>query len=289
MEYSVENTSLINKIIMVTGATSGIGKVTADVLMGMGATVILVGRNSQKLTGLVAELKQKHETNQRVDSMLADLSSLSQIKALADTFHERYDHLDVLVNNAGGMFMQRQESPDGIELTFALNHLNYFYLTNLLLDSLKNSPSARIVNVASKAHFGASLDFEDLQLKKGYSGFKAYGRSKLANILFTKELARRLNGTSVTVNALHPGFVATNFGKGNNGWFYKLIMPLFTLAAISPEEGAETSIYLASSPEVEGKSGLYFEQKKAVTPSPQAQNMETAAHLWNVSAEMVNL
>lgn len=285
----MENTSLINKIIMVTGATSGIGKVTADVLMGMGATVILVGRNSQKLTGLVAELKQKHETNQRVDSMLADLSSLSQIKALADTFHERYDHLDVLVNNAGGMFMQRQESPDGIELTFALNHLNYFYLTNLLLDSLKNSPSARIVNVASKAHFGASLDFEDLQLKKGYSGFKAYGRSKLANILFTKELARRLNGTSVTVNALHPGFVATNFGKGNNGWFYKLIMPLFTLAAISPEEGAETSIYLASSPEVEGKSGLYFEQKKAVTPSPQAQNMETAAHLWNVSAEMVNL
>lgn len=274
---------------MVTGATSGIGKVTADVLVGMGATVILVGRNPQKLTGLVAELKQKHETNQRVDSMLADLSSLSQIKALAYTFHERYDHLDVLVNNAGGMFMQRQESPDGIELTFALNHLNYFYLTNLLLDSLKNSPSARIVNVASKAHFGASLDFEDLQLKKGYSGFKAYGRSKLANILFTKELARRLDGTSVTVNALHPGFVATNFGKGNNGWFYKLIMPLFTLAAISPEEGAETSIYLASSPEVEGKSGLYFEQKKAVTPSPQAQNMETAAHLWNVSAEMVNL
>jgi NAD(P)-dependent dehydrogenase (short-subunit alcohol dehydrogenase family) len=241
------------------------------------------------MTGVVAELKQKYATNQRVDSMQADLSSLSQIKALSDTFHERYDHLDVLVNNAGGMFMQRQESPDGIELTFVLNHLNYFYLTNLLLDSLKKSPSARIVNVASKAHFGASLDFEDLQLKKGYSGFKAYGRSKLANILFTKELARRLEGTSVTANALHPGFVATNFGKGNNGWFYKLIMPLFTLAAISPEEGAETSIYLASSPEVGDQSGLYFERKKAVSPSPQAQNMETAARLWNVSAEMVDL
>jgi len=283
----LENRSLESKIIMVTGATSGIGKVTADALVGMGATVILVGRNPQKMNDVVAELRQKHQTHQRVDSMLADLSSLSEIRALSETVHQRYDQLDVLVNNAGGMFMKRMESPDGIELTFALNHLSYFYLTNLLLGLIKNSESGRIVNVASKAHMGASLDFEDLELKKGYSGFKAYGRSKLANILFTKELARRLEDTVVTVNALHPGFVATNFGKGNNGWFYKLVMPLFTLAAISPEEGAETSIYLASSPDITGKSGLYFEQKKAVNPSAQALDLKTAARLWEVSAEMV--
>ena len=285
----MENKLLVNKIIMVTGATSGIGKVTADVLVGLGATVILVGRNQQKMIDVVTELRQKHETTQRVDSILADLSSLAEIRALSETFHKRYESLDVLVNNAGGMFMQRIESQDGIELTFALNHLSYFYLTNLLIDALKSSSSARIVNVASKAHYGASLDFDDLELKRGYSGFKAYGRSKLANILFTKELARRLEGTSVTANALHPGFVATNFGKGSNGWFYKLAMPLFTLAAISPEEGAETSIYLASSPSVKGQSGLYFDQKKAVKPSALAQDLKTAARLWEISAEMVNL
>ncbi len=280
---------MLNKTVLVTGATSGIGKVTADVLLGMGATVILVGRNKDKTKAIVRELSEKHDTIQRVDSVLADLSSLEEIRKLADMVKSRYQSLDVLVNNAGGIFMQRQESVDGYEMTFALNHLNYFYLTHLLLDLIKNSQSARIVNVASKAHYGASLDFEDLQLTRGYSAFKAYGRSKLANILFTRALAKRLDGKAVTVNALHPGFVASNFGRTNNNRLYQLFMPLFMLAAIPPEEGAQTSIYLASSPDVEGQTGLYFDRKKSIRPSKQALDDETAEKLWEISAQLTGL
>jgi len=194
----------------------------------------------------------------------------------------------VLVNNAGAFFLRRQESADGVEMTFALNHLNYFLLTYLLLDRLKASAPARIVNVASDSHRGALINFNDLQGKRGYNGFQAYGQSKLANVLFTYELARRLEGAQVTANALHPGFVATNIGK-NNGLLARLVMPIAQLNAIRPEEGARTGVYLASSPDVEGVSGTYFTREKPVQSDPASYDLQAARQLWEISAEMTGL
>jgi NAD(P)-dependent dehydrogenase (short-subunit alcohol dehydrogenase family) len=220
--------------------------------------------------------------------MLADLSVQAQVRRLAQEFKRRYSRLDVLINNAGGFFMKRQLSADGIEMTFALNYLSVFLLTSLLLDTLKASAPARIVNISSDAHRRARINFEDLELERKYSGFGAYGQSKLAVALFTYELARRLEGTQVTVNALHPGFVATNLGR-NNGWRIKLFAPLVKLMALSPEEGAETSIYLASSSEVAGITGKYFDKKKAVRSSLASYDETAARRLWEISAEMTGL
>ncbi len=276
-----------DKICLVTGATSGIGRVTAMALAQRGAKVIVVGRNPRRTAETVALIRQQ-TGNPAVESLLADLSSQAQIRQLATQFLERYPRLDVLVNDAGAFFLLRRLSVDGIEMTFALNHLNYFLLTNLLLDALKAAAPSRIVNVASESHRTAQIDFDDLQGKKFYNGMRAYGQSKLANVLFTYELARRLEGSRVSVNALHPGFVATNIGT-NNGILVRLAMPLVHLVAISPEEGARTPIYLASSPRVEGLSGGYYIQEQPMRSNPVSYDLETARRLWQVSAEMTGL
>jgi len=272
------------KICMVTGATSGIGKVTAQVLAQAGAEVVVVGRNREKSEATVDRIMQQ-TGNPAVEYMLADLSSQAAIRQLAETFKRQHERLDVLVNNAGAFFLWRQESVDGIEMTFALNHLGYFLLTDLLLDTLKASAPARVINVSSGSHRGETIDFNRLQGKHMYSGFRAYGESKLANILFTYELARRLEGTGITVNAIHPGFVATNIGT-NNGWIVRAIRPLMDLFAISVEQGAQTSIYLATSPAVEGVTGKYFFKCEAVRSSDASYDLAAAERLWQVSAEM---
>jgi|SRR5687767_13655862 len=275
------------KICLVTGGTNGIGKATAQSLAQLGATVIIVGRDAQKTSQVVEEIRST-SGNPRVGSMLADLSSEQEVRRLADEFKSKYAHLHVLLNNAGGFFMQRQLSVDGIETTFALNHLASFLLTNLLLDTLKASAPARIINVSSGAHISGQIEFDNLQGERDY-GPKVYNNSKLANILFTTELARRLEGTGVTVNALHPGFVATGFAKNNGKVIAALVSIITPLVARSPAKGAETSIFLASSPSVDGITGKYFYDSQAIPAAPQATDMVVAKKLWDVSAEMVHL
>ena len=275
------------KVCLVTGATSGIGLVTARRLAGQGARVVLVGRNPAKCEAAVAQIRRE-TGNQETESLLADLSSQQQIRELAQKFRERHARLDVLVNNAGGIWSRRELTVDGIEMTFAVNHLAYFLLTNLLQDTLKVSGTARIVNVASRAHRNATLDFDDLLGERSYGGWKQYCRSKLMNLLFTYELARRLDGTGITANALHPGWVATGFA-GNNGWPGRLLYLAARLFAIGPEEGARTVVYLASSPEVGGVSGRYYVRECAVSSSPASCDEAAQQRLWLLSQEMTRL
>ena len=276
------------KICLITGGTNGIGKSTARELARMGATVVIVGRNAQKTSQVVEEIRLA-TGNPNVDSLLADLSSQQEVRRLASDFKRKYPQLHVLLNNAGGTFMTRQLSVDGIEMTFALNHFAYFLLTNLLLDTVRASAPARIINVSSDAHAGGKIDFENLQGERSYSSFGPYGNSKLANILFTIELARRLQGTGVTANALHPGLTRTGFGKNNPGFLMTIMGAVIPLVARSPEKGAKTSIYLASSPEVQSITGKYFVDRKVTQPAPQATNSAVAKKLWKISADMVHL
>ena len=277
---------LDGKTILITGATSGIGRVTARELADGGAGIVFVARNREKAEE-TREWIIRETGNRSVDFIISDLSARDGVYSAADRFKSGHAGPDVLVNNAGAFFARRMESPDGIEMTFALNHLAPFLLTNLLLDSMKVLPRARIVTVSSHAHVGASMSFDDLEGRKRYRGWTAYGQSKLANLLFTFELARRLSGSKVTANALHPGFVATGFGM-NNGTLMKAAMGLAQrFGAITPEEGARTSVYLASSPEVEGVSGKYFVKCAIAEPSRAALDEEAARRLWAVSAEMV--
>lgn len=276
------------KVVLITGATNGIGKVTALELAKKGARVVIVGRNAAKTEATAGEMRSASGDAQ-VDFFVADLSSQAEVRRLAEEFQHKYPRLDVLINNAGMYFAQRGETVDGFERTFALNHLAYFLLTNLLLDTLKASAPARIVNVSSAAHNTGPLNFDDLQNREyGMAGYRAYGQSKLANLLFTYELARRLRGTGVTANALHPGAVNTGFGKNNRG-LVKLAMGLVSRFELSPEKGAQTSIYLASSPEVEGVSGQYFDQCKPVRSSPASYDEEAQKRLWEISAQMTGL
>jgi len=275
------------KICLITGGTNGIGKITAQELARIGAMVVIVGRNAQKTSQVVKEIRAASGNN-TVDSLLADLSSQQEVRRLANEFKSKYSHLHVLLNNAGGFFMQRQLSVDGIEMTFALNHLAYFLLTNLLLDTITASAPARIINVSSDAHASGKIEFDNLQGERVYTP-RAYDNSKLANILFTMELARRLEGTRVTVNALHPGFVATGFAKNNGKVIAALVSIFAPLVARSPAKGAATSIYLASSPSVEGITGKYFYDSHVIPAAPQATDMVVARKLWDVSAEMVHL
>lgn len=268
---------MIGKICLITGATDGVGKVTAITLAQAGATVIGVGRNPQKIKATLAEAGS---TTGSLEFMTADLSSQAEVRNLADEFKRKYDRLHVLVNNAGALFTSYRETVDGIEMTFALNHLSYFLLTNLLLDTIRASAPARIINVASNAHEGNTIDFEDLQLKRGYREWTAYGASKLANILFTYELARRLQGTGVTVNAVHPGFVNTNFQRAAG---------LNMRGPLTPEEGADTQIWLAQSPEVEGVTGKYFVRRRDTRSSDFSYDQAVARRLWEISAEMTGL
>jgi NAD(P)-dependent dehydrogenase (short-subunit alcohol dehydrogenase family) len=265
---------------MVTGATGGIGLETARGIAQHGATVVIVGRSLEKSRAAVERIKEQ-TGNSHVDFLLADLSSQAEIRRLVEEFKERYSRLHVLVNNAGGMFLNGQVSSDGTEMTLALNHLGYYLLTRVLCDLLKASAPARVVNVASVAHVGARIDFANLQ----FSGWKGYKRSKLANILFTYELAGRLEGTGVTANALHPGLVASGFGMNNRGLFPS-IKPLVNCFSVSNQEGARTSIYLACSAEVEGVTGKYFAGCRPQRSSEASYDRSAAVRLWEISAGM---
>lgn len=278
-----------DRIVMVTGATAGIGKATALEIARLGATVIVVGRNGAKSEKVVGWIKEE-TGNPNVAYMLADLSSIRQTKALAEQYKARYDRLHVLVNNVGAIFLSRGETVDGIENTFALNHLvGYFLLTNSLLPVIQSSAPARIVSVSSGAHFRDRIHFEDLQLEQGYNAMKAYAQSKLANVMFTYELARRLEGTGVTANTLHPGFVASNFVVTNNPRWTKIVRKILNPFAISLAEGAKTSVYLATSPEMEGVTGKYFEECRAKRSSEASYNLADQKRLWDVSEEMLGI
>ena len=277
-----------SKICLVTGATSGIGEHAALVLAKQGFRVGLVGRNPAKCAATAAMIKREAATP-LVDLFVADLSSQAEIRRLAAEVKAKYNHLDVLLNNAGAMLTPRKQSVDGIEMTWALNHLAYFLLTDLLLDLLKATPGARIVSVASDAHRIArgGIHFDDVEYQKSYGAWKAYGQSKLANILFTRELARRLqeSGSDVTANCLHPGFVQTGFTDGE-GLAYWAFRQLARVVAISPENGAKTSIYLASSPEVAGISGEYFAKCQLAQPTSAGLDDAAARRLWALSEQM---
>ncbi len=277
---------MTGRVCMVTGATSGLGEVTARELAGMNASVVLVSRSPKKCEAVAADIRAQ-TGNAQVDFIAADLSSQKEIRRLVGDFKSRYSTLHVLVNNAGGVFLNRTLSADGVEMTFALNHLSYFLLTNLLLDVLTASAPSRVVNVSSAVHARARIDLDNLQNKRGYNGLSAYGQSKLANMLFTFELSRRLKDKGVTVNALHPGFVESNLGKNNAGIF-KPLMKLVRIGGISPEEGARTIVYLASSPEVEGVTGSYFVKEK-LAPSLASYDADLARQLWDVSAAMTGV
>jgi NAD(P)-dependent dehydrogenase (short-subunit alcohol dehydrogenase family) len=276
------------KIVLVTGATAGIGYSTAQEIARMGASVIIHGRTREKCLAAVRSIQQE-TGNTRLDYLVADLSSQTQIRSAAKAFYEKHDHLDVLVNNAGAFFLFRRLSVDGIEMTFAINHLAYFLLTHLLLDALRASPNARVVNVSSGSHINQHLDFNDLQLKKFYRPMQAYGRSKLANLLFTYELGRRLAGTRVTANALTPGMVATDIWKKVVPWLNPLIDPFMKRIGQTPLQGAETPIYLATSPELEGVTGEYFAHLHAIKSSPESYDQESARRLWEISMHMLGL
>ncbi|MBI4442401.1 MAG: SDR family oxidoreductase [Acidobacteria bacterium] len=276
-----------HKVVMITGATSGIGKAAAEELARRGATVIVVGRNRQRAESTAAAI-QERVANAAVEWMAADFTSLEQVRRLAEEFRARHNQLHVLLNNAGLWWRRRQVTTDGFEATFAVNHLAHFLLTNLLLDTLKASAPARVVNVSSGAHRRGRIDFQDLMAEKRYNGLRCYSNSKLANILFTQELARRLQGSGVTANSLHPGLVATglftNVGSGL-GLLLQLIRPWM----LRPEQGARTCVYAASAPELENVSGRYFDNCRENIPAPEAQDEAAARRLWQVSAEMTGL
>ncbi len=276
------------KVCLVTGATSGIGQVTARELAKMDATVIVVGRNRERCEATVADIKRRSASD-KVEFMQADLSSQESIRDLAKTFTAKYDQLQVLVNNAGGIFGKRETTVDGLEMTFALDHLAYVLLTELLLPALERGAPARIVNVSSSAQAGGKINFDDLQGEKRYSAWRAYNQAKLANVLFTYELARRLQGTGMTATCLHPGFVATGFAQNNSGPLQTLTKAGQRVFAISPEKGAETSIFLASSPLVEGVTGQYFAGKKPKKSSRRSYDEADARRLWEVSERLTGL
>ena len=273
------------KTCIITGATDGIGLEAAAGLGALGARLVLVGRNPAKGEVVLAALRQR-VPGIEVEMHYADLSRRNEIKRLASELLAVAPRIDVLLNNAGAFFAKRVVVEDGIEQTFALNHLGYFRLTALLRERLIASAPSRIVNVASEAHRNATLDFDDLQTAHGYNGWKAYQRSKLANILFTRVLARRLAGTGVTANCLHPGFVRTSFGDNNRGFWGIGIRLGKLFAAVSVPRGAETLVYLASAPEVEGITGKYFDKCREREPNAAARNDADAERLWKESERL---
>jgi NAD(P)-dependent dehydrogenase (short-subunit alcohol dehydrogenase family) len=283
------NTAMQGKICLVTGATSGIGKQTALGLARMSATVVMVARDGERGEAVRDEIREQSR-NQQVDLLLADLSSQQSVRQLAEQFRQQYTNLHVLINNAGLFSLQRRTTVDGLELMFAVNYLAPFLLTNLLLDVLKASAPSRIINVSSDAHEEGFLNMDDLQSEKSYRFMRPYGQSKLALLLFTYELARRLEGTGVTVNALHPGFVSTNIGQtGLRGIARSAARAVTSLMGISPEEGAKTSIYLASSPDVAGISGKYFVKSVPRRSASISYDEALARRLWDESAKLVHL
>jgi len=277
--------SMQGKTVIITGATSGIGEVAAVRLAEKGARIVFTARDQARADDTMAALR-KAGPNADHALHMADLSRLSEMKRVGATLAQE-PQIDVLINNAGALFNKRRETEDGLEMTFALNHMAYFVITNLLLPKLK--PGGRIVSVASNAHRGARLDFDDLQTRRGYVGFPVYSKSKLCNILFNRELARRIAGSGVTANCLHPGFVATRFGDDSGGLMRTVLKVAKPIGAISPEEGAKTIIYLASSPNVNNVSGEYFYECKPATPTAEARNDQDAKRLWEISQQIAGL
>ena len=279
---------MAGKTVLVTGGTSGIGKATAAGLAALGARVAITGRDPVRTRDAAADIAAA-VGNPAVDPFAADMSSQAAVRRLAKEILNAYPRLDVLVNNAGGFWTTRRVTADGLEQTFAVNHLGVFLLTNLLLDRLKASAPARIVTVASAAHGGARINFDDPQGEQGYSAQRAYARSKLANVMFTYELARRLDGTGVSATTLHPGGVRTGIGAEDSGLLFKLAFTLARPFLKTPEQGAATSIYLASAPAVEDGTGQYFVNSKPKASSKPSYDEATAARLWQISADLVGL
>jgi NAD(P)-dependent dehydrogenase (short-subunit alcohol dehydrogenase family) len=276
------------KICLVTGASSGIGKATALGLAKMGAAVVMVCRDAARGEAALSEIKQKSGNN-FVDLLVADLSSQEAIRRLASEYKSRYQRLHVLINNAGVYYTRRHITADGLEAMFAVNYLARFLFTHLLLDIIKQSAPARIINVAGAYYAKGKINFDDLQGEKDFEGQRANHQSKLADVLFTYELARRLEGTRVTVNCLHPSMVATDLIDKDFPRFFKYLYKLSRPLMKSPAQGAETSLYLASSPEVEGVTGQYFVNKKIAESSPTSHDPQLAQHLWSVSLQLAKL
>ena len=279
--------SMDGKTCLVTGATAGIGFIAARELARAGARVLLAGRSPQTSTEAAGRIREEIP-NADVAPLAADLASQAEVRRLARDVATATDRLDVLVNNAGGIWLDRADTGDGVETTLAVNHLAPFLLTNLLLASLRSAPSARVVNVASGAHRGVAMDFDDLEGRRRYNGWRAYQRSKLANILFTRELAGRLKGDSISVNCLHPGYVNTRIFR--DATWKGAVMRAFARAfAITPEQGAATTVYLATSPDVADVTGEYFVKSRPAVPSRAARDDDAARRLWDVSAAMARL
>ena len=277
------------RVVLITGGNAGIGKETAIALASEGARVVFTARDATRGADALAEIRARSGRD-TVEVMALDLASLASVRDFAQRWSDGHDRLDVLVNNAGLVLNSRRETSDGYEMTFQVNHLGPFLLTRLLRDQLVAGDAARVVNVASDAHKGArrGLDFDDLQSTKGYRGFSVYGKTKLANILFTRELARRWDDTGVTANAVHPGFVASSFGRdGDTGRLGALMFPLLKPFALSPEQGARTQVYVASAPELAGITGGYWVKSAPAAPSAAAQDDAAAARLWEVSEQLV--
>jgi NAD(P)-dependent dehydrogenase (short-subunit alcohol dehydrogenase family) len=270
------------KTVVITGATSGIGEVAADRLAAKGARIVFIARDKARGEETLKHLRAIAPGAEH-GAYYADLSRISEMKRVSADIAAAEPKIDVLINNAGALFNTRKVSADGLEMTFAVNHMAYFVVTNLLLPKL--GADGRVVSTSSDAHKGAKLNFDDLQSERSYSGFGAYGRSKLCNILFTRELARRIKGTGVTANCLHPGFVATRFGDQSGG-IVSFAVRAAKNFALTPEQGAETIIYLASSPDVAEVSGGYFYKSKIATPTKEAQNDADAKRLWDISAKI---
>jgi len=287
----MKDTTMQGRTCLITGATSGIGLATARLLAARGAQIVMVGRDLARTQAAREEIIE-HSGNEQVDFLLADLGSLAQVRKLAAEFRTRFSALHVLINNAGLVTAQRELTEDGFERMFGVNHLAHFLLTLELLPVLRRHAPSRVVLVSSDAHRFGRLDADDLQSERGFgfptlvSAMRVYGGSKLANLLFGQALSRRLDGTGVTVNSVHPGAVATNMGKNNQGWYSflpKLISPFFS----TPEQGATASLYVASSPGLEGRSGAYFVREQEVTPSARARDSQFAEQLFHRSCEMV--
>ncbi len=271
---------------LLTGATRGIGRAAAPHIAKTGLAMVLVGRDEERGAATVKEVIER-SGNENVSFLRADLSSVAEVRNLAQEFRARHDRLDLLLNNAGAIFRKREVTAEGFEKTFALDHLAYFTLTVELLDLLKTSAPARVVNVSSSVYRLGSMHFEDIHLERRYSAWRAYYQAKLANILFTNELARRLEGTGVTANSMHPGLVASGFGR-NDGGFIAMLFTLLRPFARNPEKGAETLVHLATSPDVEGVTGAYFRNSRPARISKKASCEESARRLWELSKEMVH-
>jgi retinol dehydrogenase 14 len=284
---SIRSGPMAGKTVLVTGGTGGIGRATALGLAALGAHLAITGRNRGRTEGAARAIRAAG--GGRVDVFVADLSSQAEVRRLADEILGHLPRIDVLVNNVGGYWNTRHVTADGLERTFALNHLAPFLLTNLLVDRLKESAPARVVTVASNAQALGRIDFADLQGARSYSGARAYNQSKLANVLFTHELARRLPATAVTANALHPGVVSTSFGAEDPGGVQRLLVPFMRPFMKSPAQGAATSRHLASAPELARLTGRYFADSKLRRSSARSYDEADAARLWQVSAELVGL